>query len=94
MSAATELDALNGWFKFSSLHTVIVWLVTTGSGFTVTVTVKSSPRHPFGVVGITVYSTVAVVGLVFVIVPETLPVSESFKFTPLTVPDIWVTLQI
>jgi hypothetical protein len=45
----------------------MVWLVTTGSGFTVTATVKEFPVQPFEPIGVTVYVivTAAVVVLVY-----------------------------
>ena len=94
MSAATDELALKFIPKATSLHSVSAWSTTTGSGSTVTVTVNESPKHPFGAVGVTVYSTIAVIAPVLVMVPVTFPIPVSVAVTPLTVPVIWVTSQV
>ena len=81
---------MNGWFKFSSLHTVIVWFETTGSEVIETFILKGVPTHPFPEVGVIVYSTVTILTPVFVMVPITFWIPVSPTVTPLTVPVICV----
>ena len=68
------------------LQTVVVIFVITGFGFTVTVTVKSLPKH-VPEVGLTVYTTLIGELVEFVNVPEILEAEE-----PEVVPVIFVTI--
>ena len=58
----------------ASLQTVRIWLATTGSGLTVSVILKGVPTHPFGEVGVMVYSTTALVVVEFVMASVTFPI--------------------
>jgi uncharacterized protein YneF (UPF0154 family) len=67
VSPAPDINASKLKFKAASLQVATVWLVTTGSGFTVTATINAIPIQPVELIGVTVYEIItgAVVVLVY-----------------------------
>ncbi len=65
-----------------SLQIVAVWLTTTGSGFTVTVTVNGCPEQPLLPFGTIVYVTLTAIGVV--LIQESSAISLAVKLFPVT----------